>query len=83
MSNQSNEDTIDLSMLELFRTEVDNYTKLLETGLVEVEQEQTPERIEPLMRAAHSIKGAARMVGLNLVVTLAHAMEDVLSAAQH
>lgn len=83
MSTQDQTENIDLSMLELFRTEVENYTKLLETGLVEVEQEQTPERIEPLMRAAHSIKGAARMVGLNLVVTLAHAMEDVLSAAQH
>lgn len=79
----SNGDTIDLSMLDLFRIEVENYTKLLETGLVEVEQDQTSAKIEPLMRAAHSIKGAARMVGLNLVVTLAHAMEDVLSSAQH
>ncbi len=35
------------------------------------------------MRAARSIKGAARIVGLNSAVTLAHAMEDVLSAAQH
>jgi hypothetical protein len=34
------------------------------------------------MRAAHSIKGAARIVGLNHAVSLAHAMEDVLSAAQ-
>ncbi|RJR50748.1 MAG: hybrid sensor histidine kinase/response regulator [Desulfobacteraceae bacterium] len=81
MSDQGREETIDLSMLELFRTEVENYTKLLETGLVEAEHDQRPEKIEPLMRAAHSIKGAARMVGLDLVVTLAHAMEDVLSAA--
>jgi len=80
---QEQTETIDFSMLELFRTEVENYTKLLETGLVEVEQDQSPEKIEPLMRAAHSIKGAARMVGLDLVVTLAHAMEDVLSASQH
>lgn len=69
-------------MLELFKVELENYTKLLEAGLVEVEQEQTPEKIEPLMRAAHSIKGAARLVGLDAVVGLAHAMEDVLSAAQ-
>lgn len=79
----SNTDDIDLSMLDLFRIEVENNSKLLEGGLVEVEQNQTSENIEPLMRAAHSIKGAARMVGLPLVVTLAHAMEDVLSAAQH
>lgn len=77
------DDVADLSLLDLFRIELENYSKLLETGLVEVEQNQTPERIEPLMRAAHSIKGAARLVGLDVVVTLAHAMEDVLSAAQH
>ncbi|OPY69547.1 MAG: Chemotaxis protein CheA [Syntrophorhabdaceae bacterium PtaU1.Bin034] len=76
-------DLADFSMLELFRIEVENYTKLLEAGLVEVEQDQAPEKIEPLMRAAHSIKGAARLVGLDAVVGLAHAMEDVLSAAQH
>lgn len=83
MSYQDNNDIADLSMLDLFRIEVENYTKLLETGLVEVEQNQSPEKIEPLMRAAHSIKGAARIVGLDVVVILAHAMEDVLSAAQH
>jgi two-component system sensor histidine kinase and response regulator WspE len=73
----------DLSLLDLFRIELENYSKLLEAGLVEVEHDQTPGRIEPLMRAAHSIKGAARLVGLDAVVILAHAMEDVLSAAQH
>jgi two-component system, chemotaxis family, sensor histidine kinase and response regulator WspE len=75
-------DPADLSMLDLFRIEAENYTKILDKGLVEVEGHQSPEGIEPLMRAAHSIKGAARIVGLDLVVTLAHAMEDVLSAAQ-
>jgi two-component system sensor histidine kinase and response regulator WspE len=73
---------IDFSMLDLFRIELENYTKVLETGLVQVEQDPAPEKIEPLMRAAHSIKGAARVVGLNSVVALAHAMEDVLSAGQ-
>lgn len=83
MKDQDNIDIADLSMLELFRIELENYTKLLEKGLVAAEQNPTPEKIEPLMRAAHSIKGAARIVGLDLVVSLAHAMEDVLSAAQH
>ncbi len=83
MTTQNQTDMADLSMLDLFRIEAENYTKILETGLVEVEQNQTPEKIEPLMRAAHSIKGAARIVGLDAVVGIAHAMEDVLSAAQH
>ena len=34
------------------------------------------------MRAAHSIKGAARIVGLDGVVELAHVMEDCFVAAQ-
>jgi two-component system sensor histidine kinase and response regulator WspE len=35
-----------------------------------------------MMRAAHSIKGAAAIVGLDVVVQLAHGMEDAFVAAQ-
>ena len=42
----------------------------------------SPEVIEPLMRAAHSLKGAARIVGLDAAVRVAHAMEDCFVAAQ-
>ncbi len=70
-------------MLDLFKTELVNHTRTLEAGLVGLEQEQTSQKIEPLMRAAHSVKGAARIVGLDNLVRLAHAMEDLLSAAQH
>lgn len=76
-------DYSDLSMLDLFRIEAENHSRVLESGLVDAEANQAPEKIEPLMRAAHSIKGAARIVGLNGCVGLAHAMEDMLSAAQH
>ncbi len=72
----------DASLLELFRTELETHARALEAGLVSVEGETSPAKIEPLMRAAHSVKGAARMAGVDPVVTLAHAMEDVLSAAQ-
>jgi two-component system sensor histidine kinase and response regulator WspE len=72
----------DLSLMDLFRIEAENHSRVLETDLVKVEADPTPARIEPLMRAAHSLKGAARIVGLNHGVTLAHAMEDLLSAAQ-
>src|SRR5712672_3529010 len=34
------------------------------------------------MRAAHSLKGAARMTGIDNAVALGHAMEDILSAVQ-
>ncbi len=82
MSPSSQSSNFDPMLLDLFRVELENNTRVLENGLVSVEREQTAEKIEPLMRAAHSIKGAARIVGLSAAVSLAHAMEDVLSAVQ-
>ena len=73
---------LDPMLLDLFKVELENHTRVLEEGLVEAEGDRAPERIEPLMRAAHSIKGAARIVGLTQAVSLAHAMEDLLAAAQ-
>ena len=72
-----------LSLFELFKAEAETHCALLNEGLLAIEQ--TPDdlaRLEPLMRAAHSIKGAARIIGLDLAVTLAHAMEDCLVGAQ-
>jgi two-component system sensor histidine kinase and response regulator WspE len=70
-------------MLDLFRTELETHARVLDAGLASAEADQSAQKIEPLMRAAHSLKGAARMVGLDRAVRLAHAMEDVLSATQH
>jgi two-component system, chemotaxis family, sensor histidine kinase and response regulator WspE len=74
---------IDAPLLELFREEVRAHTQALSGGLVELEQAPgDPGRIEPLMRAAHSVKGAARVVNLELAVRIAHLAEDCLVAAQ-
>ena len=71
------------SMLELFRMEAEGQTATLSAGLVALEgASAAPETIEPLMRAAHSLKGAARIVGLDAAVRVAHAMEDCFVAAQ-
>jgi two-component system, chemotaxis family, sensor histidine kinase and response regulator WspE len=72
------------SMMELFKAEIDQHGSALNKGLVALEQNpEDMKLIEPLMRSAHSIKGAARIVGLDTAVELAHAMEDVFSGAQH
>ena len=77
------EDLSGFSMMELFRMEADSHTTTLTSGLVALEGGlATPAAIEPLMRAAHSLKGAARIVGLDAAVRVAHAMEDCLVAAQ-
>ncbi|MCO5250582.1 MAG: hybrid sensor histidine kinase/response regulator [Candidatus Kapabacteria bacterium] len=75
MSNE-----IDMEMLDLFRLELESHTKTLEIGLINLEKNSSPQNVEPLMRAAHSIKGAARIVGLDKAVDLAHSMEDILDA---
>jgi two-component system, chemotaxis family, sensor histidine kinase and response regulator WspE len=71
------------SMFDLFKAEVEQNTQAMNQALVVLEQSPTDVKlIEPLMRSAHSIKGAARIVGLDAAVDLAHAMEDAFVAAQ-
>ncbi|AMV37845.1 hybrid sensor histidine kinase/response regulator [Planctomyces sp. SH-PL62] len=76
------DDLSGFSLMDLFRMEAEERLAVLSQGLVGLETDATSGAIEPLMRAAHSIKGAARVVGLDAAVRVAHAMEDVLVAAQ-
>jgi two-component system sensor histidine kinase and response regulator WspE len=70
-------------MLELFRLEVDTQGQVLTAGLLALERTPTAaDKLEECMRAAHSLKGAARIVGEQAGVDLAHAMEDCFVAAQ-
>jgi len=70
------------SMLELFRMEAQAQARVLTDGLLRSERGQDPATLEAMMRAAHSTKGAAAIVGMEPMVKLAHAMEDVFIAAQ-
>ena len=71
------------SLYELFRTEAESQTAILNEGILALEQSgNSPTAIEPLMRAAHSLKGAARIVGMTAAERLAHALEEVFVAAQ-
>jgi two-component system sensor histidine kinase and response regulator WspE len=72
-----------ISIMDLFRDEVRTHGASLSDGLLALEQAPgAAAQIEPLMRAAHSLKGAARIVGIDLAVELAHDMEEVFVAAQ-
>jgi two-component system sensor histidine kinase and response regulator WspE len=71
------------SMHELFRAEVETHCAALSEGLLGLEHAPDDVAvITPLMRAAHSVKGAARIVGIDAAVTVAHHMEDVLVRMQ-
>ncbi len=78
-----NEDLSGFSMLDLFRMEAEGQLSLLTGGLLVLEQNPSEtDNLEPMMRASHSIKGAARMVDIEPVVRIAHVMEDCFVAAQ-
>ncbi len=68
---------IDMSMLELFMVEAEAQAKSIDENLLALEIEPDNNAlIEPLMRASHSIKGAARMIGFEEIVAVSHRMED-------
>lgn len=73
----------DSFMFDLFCAEVENHVATLTDGLLALERGAGASgTTEPLMRAAHSIKGAARIIGLDAAVKVAHAMEDCFVAVQ-
>lgn len=84
----TNPDFSELSMLDLFHMEVETQTALLSENLLALESQSEAtsaarsELLASLMRAAHSIKGAARIVQVEPAVKIVHVMEDCFVAAQ-
>ena len=73
----------DAAMLHLFALEAETQTGALTDGLLTLERDpRNADSLEALMRAAHSLKGAARIVQLSTAERLAHVMEDCFVAAQ-
>ncbi|MEN0107287.1 MAG: hybrid sensor histidine kinase/response regulator [Pseudomonas sp.] len=74
----------DASMLELFQLEAEAQAQVLNAGLLALERNPTQaDQLEACMRAAHSLKGAARIVGVEAGVSISHVMEDLLVSAQN
>ncbi len=69
--------------MELFALECETHASTLSEGLLLLER--APHRtdlFDKLMRAAHCIKGAARVVAIEPVVNVAHVVEDHLTRAR-
>jgi len=76
------EDLSGFSLLELFKLEAESQTAILSAGVLAIEESsRSPQTIEAMMRAAHSLKGAARIVAIEPAVRVAHALEDCFVAA--
>jgi two-component system, chemotaxis family, sensor histidine kinase and response regulator WspE len=72
-----------MSLAEMFKMDAEAHLQALTDGLLGLEQ--NPDRAdltEACMRAAHSIKGGARVVGIDAGVKVAHAIEDCFVSAQ-
>ena len=79
----STDDLSNLSLVQLFRMEVENQAAVLTDALLALEKPSgRKEALQRLMRAAHSIKGASRIAGRNVAVRVAHAMEEQFVTAQ-
>ena len=71
----------DPELLATFRAEVEERVASLQAGLLQLESHPAPRQvIGGLFRDAHTIKGSARMLGLESVLQVAHRSEDLLGA---
>lgn len=70
-------------ILNIFQVEAEEIISKMNNSLLDLERNpKNKELILILFRNAHSLKGAARMIGFNSIQTLAHKMEDILDLAQ-
>ena len=69
-------------LLLTFRDEAKDHLDVIISGVISLEKipkETQPASIEPVFRATHSLKGAARAVGLKEIETLCQHLESVFS----
>lgn len=75
-------------LISSFRVELSEHVQTMNNGLLALEQgtvegEQRKTTLEDIFRAAHSLKGASRAMGVTMVEQLAHALESVLDDLQN
>jgi chemotaxis protein histidine kinase CheA len=69
----------DPELVATFRAEVEERLASLSSGLLSLESHpRARDQVTALFRDAHTVKGSAKMLGLDHVVAVAHVMEDLL-----
>ena len=72
---------ISAELLEVFGSEAQDHLAVMSAALSRlVETADDEEALADVRRSAHTLKGAAAMVGLRAISALAHRMEDLLGA---
>lgn len=70
-------------ILKIFREESEEQIEKFNKSLLKLESNPRDHQvISELFREAHSLKGAARMIGLDDIQSIAHKLEDVLGMAK-
>ncbi|MCK5227499.1 MAG: Hpt domain-containing protein, partial [Desulfobulbaceae bacterium] len=83
MSHDNGIDYSNMSMMEMFQEETRRLSADMSTDLLALEQDpENADLLESLMRESHTVKGAARMAGLESIVLLSHTIENIFVAAQ-
>jgi chemosensory pili system protein ChpA (sensor histidine kinase/response regulator) len=65
-------------VMEFFVPEVEEHLQVVTECLLSLEAAPSPEEINRLFRALHTIKGSAAQVGLHRISTIAHHAEDLV-----
>lgn len=73
-------------LIDSFIVEQREHMQSITQGLLELEKRPAPAEGQPILqeifRAAHSLKGAARAVGMNFIESLGHGLESALLLAK-
>ena len=72
------DDDVPAEILEFFVPEAEEHLQVAQECLMAMETAHSPEDINRLFRALHTIKGAAAQVGLHRISHVAHAAEDLI-----
>jgi two-component system, chemotaxis family, sensor histidine kinase and response regulator PixL len=65
---------------QAFLTEAQDFLQAIESDLLTLREDRTIAKVHQLMRAAHTIKGTAAMLELEVIQTIAHVLEDIFTA---
>ncbi|MGL6073260.1 MAG: hybrid sensor histidine kinase/response regulator [Fimbriiglobus sp.] len=79
LTEMASEEPISPELLEVFSLEAEEHLRAINTTLPLLQDKPADkELIQTIRRSAHTLKGAAAMVGFKAITKLSHRMEDVL-----
>jgi chemosensory pili system protein ChpA (sensor histidine kinase/response regulator) len=72
------DDEVAAEILEFFQPEAEEHLQIVSDCLLSLEANHSPEEINKLFRAIHTVKGSAAQVGLKRLGGIAHRVEDLI-----